>query len=158
MKSTLLSASCAMFFAGFALAAPACAQSTSSGTMTSNGSSTGVGNAGSFGIASGTSNSTSNATATSNGVQDSSTHNSADSSTRIKTVSVQELQASNSGNYIVPSAGAGSTSSPPTGSNVVQDNAFSNFSGILANGWNTGSAATAQAGTNIAVNGNFGRN
>lgn len=141
------------------LSVPATAQSTSNGTMTSNGSSTGVGNAGSFGIASGTSDSLSTATAISNGVQDSSTHNTVDSGTTINTVSVQELQATNSNNQITINAGANSSGSPlPTGSTVAQGSAFSNFSGILANGWNTGSAATAQAGTNIAVNGNFGRN
>ena len=142
-------------FAGSVLSVSASAQSTSSGTMTSNGSSTGVGNAGSFGIASGTAN----ATATSNGVQDSSTHNTVDSGTTITTVSVQDLRATNSNNQITINAGANSSGSPlPTGSTVAEGSAFSNFSGILANGWNTGPAATAQAGTSIAVNGNFGRN
>lgn len=146
---------CACLVAG--LAAPTLAsaqQASSSGSMTSNGSSTGVGNAGSFGIASGTSDSISTATATSNGVQDSSNHT--DSGTHIATVSLQDLKASNSHNQITINAGANPASSPtPTSSNVVSGSSFSNYSGILANAWNTGPSGTAQAGTNIAVNGNF---
>ncbi|WP_174279001.1 hypothetical protein [Sphingomonas bacterium] len=144
---------------GIMLASSATAQSSSSGNLTSDGSSTGVGNAGSFGIGSGTSDSLSTATAISNGVQDSSTKTSIDNSTSIVTISNQDLSAVNAGNQITINAGADPASSPlPTGSNVVTGSSLTNFAGILTAGWNTGPAATAQAGTNIAVNGNFGNN
>ena len=154
MNKTIMSVCVIAAFAAPAVASAQQGQANSSGTMTSNGSSTGVGNAGSFGIASGTSDSISTATATSNGVQDSSTHN--DSGTHIATVSLQDLKAANSHNQITINAGANPASSPtPTSSNVVSGSSFSNYSGILANAWNTGPSGTAQAGTNIAVNGNF---
>jgi hypothetical protein len=40
-----------------------------------------------------------------------------------------------------------------SGDNVVNDNAFGAFSGILNQGWNTGINANAQAATNIAARG-----
>lgn len=149
------------------LVTPLCAyaqegKASSTGAMTSNGSSTGVGNAGSFGIGSGTSDSLSTATAISNGVQDSSIHTdnsartSSDSSTKIDTVSLQDLKASNSNNQITINAGANPGTSPtPASSNTVSGSAFSGYSGILTNSWNTGPSGASQAGTNIAVNGNF---
>lgn len=129
---------------------PYTGSATSSGTMTSNGSSTGVGNAGSFGIASGTANGNATATATSNGVLDNSTDNSVDNSFAIKPVAIQVLEASTTNNQITISGSPNSTVS--TGSNQIAPNTFVNYTGILTNGWNTGQAANAQAGTNISVN------
>jgi hypothetical protein len=138
-------------------AAVADPDATSSGTMTSNGSSTGVGNAGSFGIGSGTSDSISTSTATA--YSDGYTYSGTDNSWSLKTISNQDLQAENSNTQVTVNAGADPSSSPlPTGSNAFNGSAFSSYSGILTNGLNTGQSAIAQAGTNIAVNGNFSPN
>ena len=62
--------------------------------------------------------------------------------------------ATSTNNSVTINAGANPTNSPlPTGSNYVGNTAFSNYSGILANGWNTGPAANALAANNIAANG-----
>jgi hypothetical protein len=51
--------------------------------------------------------------------------------------------------------GGEDTDGSPTydsGDNSASDNAFSNFSGIANNAWNTGAGSNSQAATNIAAN------
>lgn len=139
-----------------AFAADAIPNTTSTQTS-SNGSSTGVGNAGSFGIGSGTSDSIATATATSDGMVDNSVDNSVASGTNISVLADQELNGYNTYTNITLGTsvnGAGIA----TGSNSLNGSSFSNYAGILNNGWNTAPAGNAQAATNISVNGAIGGN
>lgn len=150
-----------VFASSAAVAEPdASAGSWSTTTGSTNGVSTGVGNAGSFGIGSGTADSLSNgtanatATATSDGVHQANTYDILDNSVSMTTMSVQDLQASTVGNQITYNAGSDPQDSPlPTGTNSAAGSSFSNFAGILANGWNVGPASNVMTINNLSVNG-----
>ena len=95
------------------------------------------------------------ATATSNGVLDNSVDNSADSSAHVTIMAVQDLSSvtTNSG---ISLNGSANPAGPAvrTGDTIISGSAFSNFAGVLNNGWNSGLAANAQAAINIAAQGN----
>jgi hypothetical protein len=157
---TSLSGLLVLIFMSSAAAADPEAQAGSWSSLQNDAVSTGVGNAGSFGIGSGTADSLSNgngtatATATSDGTHEANTYNISDSSVSTKTLSVQDLESTSTGNYTVFNAGPDPTNSPlPTGSIGAGGASFSNFAGILNNGWNVGTSSNVIATNNISVNG-----
>lgn len=70
-------------------------------------------------------------------------------------VSVQTLSAIVTHNGVGPLVTLGDARRFETGANVIGDNAFATFAGVLTLSWNTGLNANAQAATNIAWSGSF---
>lgn len=95
------------------------------------------------------------ATATSNGVLDNSVDNSIDSSSHVTIMAVQDLSTVTTDSGVsVDGTANQATPAVRTGDMVVNGSAFTNFAGVLNNGWNSGLASNAQAATNIAAQGN----